>query len=164
MRATPLAVVALAAALAITGCSTPKDFYATGGSRADGTVDMAYDIRQFEDPVVNMNQAQTIARNKCRVWGYQDAEPFGGKQQTCHQFNGYGTCIAGQVIIKYQCLGNGNPVTTFSAAPAPTPATSTPPGALSREQWKQQQLQRLESESGLSYEEYQRRYRAIVAQ
>jgi len=65
---------------ALSGCATKKDFYATGGSRADGSVDMAYDFAQFEQPVVNIAQAQSIAKSKCRVWGYNGAEAFGGKQ------------------------------------------------------------------------------------
>lgn len=52
------------------------------------------------------------------------------------------------------------------AAPAALPgtmpvATNAP---LSQPQWQAQQLQRLQSETGLSYEEYQRRYREIVGQ
>lgn len=37
-------------------------------------------------------------------------------------------------------------------------------GGLTREQWKTQQLDQLNRETGLSYEEYQRRYREIVGQ
>ena len=157
------ALLALIAAITITGCATKKDFYAMGGSRADGTVDMAYDFRQFESPVVNPAQAQSIAKSKCRVWGYSDAEAFGGMTQNCHQRDGFGTCVAGQVVNTYQCIGNLNeakqaqPVST----PAPTPA---PAGVLSKDQWQQQQLQQLQSETGLSYEDYQRRYRQIMGQ
>lgn len=46
-------------------------------------------------------------------------------------------------------------------------ATSQPAKAsdqgMSKGQWQQQQLQQLRSETGLSYEEYQRRYRQIMA-
>ncbi|WP_271407632.1 YecR family lipoprotein [Pseudomonas sp. Q1-7] len=164
MRAIPLALLALATVVAVTGCATKKDFYAMGGSRADGTVDMAYDFAPFEQPVVNRSQAQSIAKSKCQVWGYQDAESFGGQQQNCHQFNGYGSCVAGQIVIKYQCIGDGAqaaPVSSFAPAAA---SAATPPGALSRDQWKQQQLDQLSRETGLSYEEYQRRYQKIVGQ
>lgn len=160
MRAT-LLVVSLCAVTALSGCAVKKDFYAMGGSRADGTVDMAYDFKQFEQPVVNQEQALSIAQSKCRVWGYRDAEPFGGKTQNCYQMNGYGTCIAGQVIIKYQCHGEGN--SSASSAPTSQPAAK-PSVSLSREQWKQQQLQKLDQETGLSYDEYQRRYQEILGQ
>lgn len=99
----------------IAGCATQKDFYAIGGSRADGTVDLAYDLRQFEKPVVDYRQAAAIAKSKCGTWGYVDAEPFGGQYQTCNQRNGFGDCIAGQMIVKYQCIGDLD-----------SPRTSTP--------------------------------------
>jgi hypothetical protein len=41
----------LAAAFAflacLTACSTHKDFYATGGSRADGVIDVTYDFNSL---------------------------------------------------------------------------------------------------------------------
>ncbi|MCY1393922.1 YecR-like lipoprotein [compost metagenome] len=161
MRAFSLALLALAASVAVTGCATKKDFYATGGSRADGTVDMAYDFAQFEQPVVDVNQAHNIAKSKCQVWGYQEAEAFGGKQQHCNQFNGYGTCVAGQVVIKYQCIGDLG--TASTAGRAASQANATANSLLSKTQWQQQQLEQLGRES-LSYEEYQRRYKQIVGE
>lgn len=156
------ALLVLIAAITITGCATKKDFYAMGGSRADGTVDMAYDFRQFESPVVNPAQAQSIAKSKCRVWGYSDAEAFGGMTQNCHQRDGFGTCVAGQVVHTYQCIGNLNEAA--QAQPVTTQAPASLSGALSKDQWQQQQLQQLKSETGLSYEEYTRRYRQIMGQ
>lgn len=38
------------------------------------------------------------------------------------------------------------------------------PGEMTRDQWRAQQLQQLQSETSLSYEEYQRRYRQIMGQ
>ena len=156
------ALLAILAALTVTGCATKKDFYAMGGSRADGTVDMAYDFRQFESPVVNPAQAQSIAKSKCRVWGYSDAEAFGGMTQNCHQRDGFGTCVAGQVVHTYQCIGNLNEAA--QAKPVSTQAPASLSGVLSKDQWQQQQLQQLQSETGLSYEEYQRRYQQIMSQ
>lgn len=149
---------------ALVGCATKKDFYATGGSRADGSVDMAYDFAQFEQPVVNIAQAQRIAKSKCRVWGYSDAEAFGGKQQICNQANGYGTCIAGQVIYKYQCIGNISEAPISQPAAAPLSAVPATPGSLSKGQWQQTQLDELKRTPGLSYEEYQARYKKIMGQ
>lgn len=156
----PLAAIVVIISLT-TGCAVKKDFYATGGSRADGTVDMAYDFAQFEQPVVNPSQAQSIAQQKCTVWGYREAEAFGGKTTNCNQRDGWGNCVAGQVVIKYQCIGD-------LSAPSPervtqTSSTATPSvGSLSKAQWQQQQLEKLNAETGLSYDEYQRRYRQIM--
>lgn len=38
------------------------------------------------------------------------------------------------------------------------------PSELTRDQWRAKQLEQLQSETGLSYEEYQRRYRQIMGQ
>ena len=166
MRATHIikTLLLLAAIATAAGCATKKDFYATGGSRADGSVDMAYDFAQFEQPVVNIAQAQSIAKSKCRVWGYNDAEAFGGKQQICNQSNGYGTCIAGQVIYKYQCIGNISEAPMSQPAAAPLSAAPAAAGSLSKGQWQQIQLDELKRTPGLSYEEYQKRYRQIMGQ
>ncbi len=50
------------------------------------------------------------------------------------------------------------------AASVTVPSNQPAPGQLSKEQWRQQQLQQLQSEKGVSYEEYTRRYRAIMAE
>lgn len=152
---------ALAAIAVATGCAVKRDFYAMGGSRADGTVDMAYDFRQFEKPVVNQQQALSIAKSKCGVWGYGDAEAFGGTTQNCHQRDGWGNCVAGQAIIKYQCLSSPE-----FAAPAPAsaaPSSALPAGMMAPDQYRQNQLDQLQRQN-LSYEEYQKRYRQIMGE
>ena len=163
--------------VSLAACSTHKDFYATGGSRADGVIDVAYDFNSLETPVIDNNQAYAIAKSKCALWGYADAEPFGGKTQTCQARRGFGECSAWQVSIKYQCLGNlgqvsqpvnylgsGTPVSPVSArAPsyAPNPAAAALP--MSKEDFQREQVQKLMQEN-VSYEEYQRRYRMIMGQ
>lgn len=158
MRLIPL-LVAICAAAVLTGCATPKDFYAVGGSRADGTVDMAYDFAQFEKPVVNKSQADRLANQKCSVWGYSSAEPFGGQTTNCQIRDGWGNCTAGQVIVKYQCLGD------LDAAPSITTQPQDSAGVdLTKEQWQQRQLQKLLEDTSLDYEEYVARRRQILAQ
>jgi hypothetical protein len=157
----PLAAIAVIMSLS-TGCAVKKDFYATGGSRADGTVDMAYDFAQFEQPVVNPSQAQSIAQQKCSVWGYREAEAFGGKTTNCNQRDGWGNCVAGQVVIKYQCIGDlgalsPERLTQVSSTAAPSA------GSLSKAQWQQQQLDEL-SRKSIPYEQYQQEYRRIMGQ
>jgi hypothetical protein len=143
--------------LMISGCATKKDFYATGGSRADGTVDLSYDFTQFEQPVVSMDQAKTLAMQKCRVWGYEDAEAFGGQTQNCYTRNGFGECINTQVIVKFQCLGN------LDAAPPKSIFTPTGSDSVSRDQYQQQQIQRLQDKN-LPYDEYMLQYKKIMGQ
>lgn len=163
--------------VSLSACSTHKNFYATGGSRADGVIDVAYDFNSLETPVVDNNQAYTIATSKCALWGYADAEPFGGKTQTCQARRGFGECSAWQVSIKYQCLGNlgqvSQPVNYLGSstpvAPVPVRASSyasNPAAAaqpMSKEDFQREQVQKLMQEN-VSYEEYQRRYRMIMGQ
>lgn len=154
MRSMLLVLIAI---VAVTGCATKKNFYAMGGSKADGTVDMAYDFRQFEKPIVNKDQAYTIAKQKCGVWGYSDSEAFGGVTQNCHQRDGFGTCVAGQVVIQYQCIGNPSPTPVIQAQAQPS---SQP---MSETAYKQRQLDAL-MQQNLPYEQYQRRYKEIMGE
>lgn len=37
----------------LTGCAAPKNWAATGGSRADGTIKLSYEYGMFENPQVS---------------------------------------------------------------------------------------------------------------
>jgi len=98
-------MVFLAAAILLSGCATPKEFYATGGSRSDGTVKLSYEYGGFEKPIVDPNQGAQLAASKCAVWGYTGAEAFGAAEQSCVFANGYG-CQRFRVTVEYQCTGS----------------------------------------------------------
>lgn len=104
----------LLVALATVGCASVKVPQATGGSRADGVVEMSYQFGMFESPRVNWGEAQSSAAARCRAWGYTTAEAFGGALNQCQSTNGYGNCIQTLVTMKYQCINPGEAV----AAPA----------------------------------------------
>lgn len=171
------ALCILAITAAVAGCSAPKNFYATGGSRADGVVDVAYDFGRMETPVVDKRQAYSIARTKCSLWGYSDAEPFGGQVQTCEARSGFGECSSFKVSIKYQCLGSperaSTPPNYMGTAPAPVPPTQRPtqhppsatpaPPPLTQHDYREAQLQLL-MQQHISYEDYQKRYREIMGE
>lgn len=53
--------------LLITACATPKTLEATGGSRADGTMELSYEYSQFETPVVDAAQSKDVATARCRA-------------------------------------------------------------------------------------------------
>ncbi|QJD30915.1 YecR family lipoprotein [Methylococcus geothermalis] len=59
--------------LGIAGCAVRKDWFATGGSRADGTVQLSYTWRRFEQPVVDGAQGVALATSRCAAWGYSGA-------------------------------------------------------------------------------------------
>lgn len=98
-------IITIIALLAMaSGCATNITPQATGGSRSDGTIIMSYQFGGFQKPIVNWVAAQSTARHRCESWGYSGAEPFGGAQQQCVMWNGYG-CTRTQINMTYQCIG-----------------------------------------------------------
>lgn len=98
--------VILILALAISGCATQETLVPTGGSRADGTVQLSYEYGLFQKPTVDVSQATQAAANSCAAWGYSGAQPFGGQLAKCEAFNGYGNCIRTLVTVTFQCTGS----------------------------------------------------------
>lgn len=99
-----LAVVALCIAAA--GCvNVNKELVATGGSRADGTVDLSYEQASIENVKIDPVKGVATARERCQAWGYKDAAPFGGESRMCQVATNYG-CNQWLATIKYQCLGS----------------------------------------------------------
>src|SRR5437868_1611912 len=87
------------------GCAVTKQWVPTGGSRADGTVKLSYQFALLESPQVDPQQGAAAARAKCKAWGYEDAEAFGGQTQVCNNFTSSG-CNSWVVTAEYQCIGN----------------------------------------------------------
>jgi YecR-like lipoprotein len=89
--------------LILVGCATTKTLQAVNGSKSDGTVKLAYEYGLFEKPVIDWNLAEITAKQRCKAWGYKKAEKFGGEENKCLSYNGYGNCLEMQVNITYQC-------------------------------------------------------------
>ena len=91
---------------AVVGCVQPvrKDLIPIGGSRADGTVKLAFEFNAFEQPQLDYEQGRQSAKSRCVGWGYTDAEPFGAASQQCLAANQYG-CFRTMVTVTYQCTG-----------------------------------------------------------
>lgn len=98
-------IVAMLVAGTLGGCSTPVAMDAIGGSRSDGTVQMSYEYRLFQTPLVDLDQARRDAAKRCQVWGYSDAQPFGGKQDRCLEWSALAGCAHTVITISYQCVG-----------------------------------------------------------
>ena len=94
----------LAAGLLLVGCATPVTMVPMNGSRADGTVELAFEYGLFQKPEVDANQAMSSARQTCGGWGYSGAQAFGGANQRCIYMTNDG-CMRFQVSVKYQCTG-----------------------------------------------------------
>ena len=103
MRKLHLAIIGVLVVLA--GCATQEQLVPTGGSRADGTVNLSYEYGMLQVPKVNMDQAEASAVQRCAAWGYTGAQPFGGQISKCEEFNAYG-CVRTMVTVTYQCTGN----------------------------------------------------------
>lgn len=95
----------LVSALFLASCSVVKVLQATGGSRADGIVELSYQYGSFEKPVVDWGQGTRTATERCQAWDFERAEPFGGSTSQCQSFDGYGNCVSQLVTVKYQCIG-----------------------------------------------------------
>ena len=90
--------------LLLQGCAVTKQLVPTGGSRADGTVTLAFEYGIFEVPQLDAQQGLDAAKQRCAAWGYENATPFGGTQQQCINANNSG-CVRWLVSITYQCTG-----------------------------------------------------------
>lgn len=141
----PVTCIILAASIA--ACAPVKiktGIYALDGSRSGGTLDVAYEPGTDGVTATDWQQGLSLAAQKCGAWGYQAADPFGGR-----------ITLLSKTIVKYQCLGS----------PDNKSLTATQTGAESNSNLidKSGQLRSL-SDQNIPYEEYQRRYQAIIAQ
>lgn len=92
-----------AAALALAACAVEKTPVPTGGSRADASIDMSFEVGGFESPVVDWDAARATAAQRCRAWDYADAEPFEGTRTECSQYDPGLGCMMSTVTRTYQC-------------------------------------------------------------
>jgi hypothetical protein len=95
---------ALLSILILAACATASTMSATGGSKADGIVEMSYEYGEFEQPVLDPQQGMASAVKRCNAWGYKQAEPFDGGVQTCVIPGGWGGCARMRTTISYQCI------------------------------------------------------------
>lgn len=105
----------LGALLLSTGCAkkVAKTWASSGGSRADATVEVAFVYNpNTEIPEYSEAQGRKVAEEKCRFWGYQEAEPFGMMKKKCQEmiYNAFAgpQCVEMLITQEYQCLGRGD--------------------------------------------------------
>lgn len=98
-------VALIAVALLSSGCAVQKDWVATGGSKADGTVNLAFEYSAFTSPETKNHQSVSLARSKCQAWGFKDATSFGAGEQTCVDHAITGMCVTYRVTMQMQCTG-----------------------------------------------------------
>lgn len=100
-----LTIIGTVGIVTILGSTTvPKQWTATGGSRADGTVKLSYEIGEYETAQLDESQAYLVASDRCKAWGYTGATPFGGITRQCNNSSRYG-CLQWIVSKEFQCTG-----------------------------------------------------------
>ncbi|MEO1494913.1 MAG: YecR family lipoprotein [Pseudomonadota bacterium] len=90
----------------------PKVPVAVSGSKADGIVKLAYDVKLNEQYAVDQNAGNANALRRCQAWGYTRVEPFAGERKECTTqgagiwVNGapVGACAVTTHTRDYQCL------------------------------------------------------------
>ncbi|WP_338734730.1 YecR family lipoprotein [Klebsiella michiganensis] len=93
----------MAVVLSLSACSTVTDMSATGGSRADGVVEMSYEYALGQPVKIDRLKAQESASRRCQSWGYKSAESFDDGLRTCID-NGMLGCNGYRVTVRYQCI------------------------------------------------------------
>lgn len=96
-------LMVMISAFLISGCAVKKDMIPVGGSKSDGTIKMGYTYNFMESPILDMNQAQTAATERCKMWDYEKAVPFGGETTQCVYAGG--SCEVKTAFIDFQCVG-----------------------------------------------------------
>ena len=97
-------VIAAGAFFALAACATVSQMTPTGGSKADAIVEMSFEYGMFDKVKLDPTSAMTQAKQRCEVWGYESAEPFGGVVKQCQAMSGYG-CARWFATMKFQCTG-----------------------------------------------------------
>lgn len=93
----------MAVVLSVSACTTVTDMSATGGSRADGIVDMSYQYDVLQRVMIDKVKAQESAARRCQAWGYKSAESFDNGIRTCVDRD-FISCNVYQVTVRYQCI------------------------------------------------------------
>lgn len=86
-----------------TSCTVKKRLAIVDGSKADGTLTMAYTIRANQKAKFILEEARQEAVVKCKQWGYSDAEIFNAGLRECTEYR-QNQCIRYTVKYKCQCI------------------------------------------------------------
>jgi hypothetical protein len=92
-----LAILAVAA-----GCTTYKTWTEYGGGQDEGVLRLSYEFRRFESPQVDERAGIQLARERCRDWGYKDAQRKGEDRECIDGTTS--DCSKWRVIREYRCL------------------------------------------------------------
>lgn len=83
-------------------CATTEHWSNSGGDRDAGVVKVSYEHADEVEPTLSVAQADQMAENRCRTWGYRDAELIPGLLRSCTNADG-NRCELWKVTREYQC-------------------------------------------------------------
>jgi hypothetical protein len=102
--------LAIGSVLLLAACASgpPPTPVAVAGSKADATVTLAAVMNPNLHDRANWSGASEEAAQRCRVWGFDGAEPLGAGFEQCVQYGSgilAGTCVATREQVTFQCTG-----------------------------------------------------------
>ncbi len=93
--------ILIAILVSLAGCTTYKLWSDAESDQDLGVVRFSYEYRKFESPQVDERAGIEMARERCRDWGYKDAQRK-GEDRRCT--NGVESdCSKWLVIREYRC-------------------------------------------------------------
>ena len=95
----------LALVATLTACANPvpKHWLVVDGSKHDATITLAYDEGLLQQAVVDEQDAQLIAANGCKAWGFKNAQSLGVPLEQCSRRDKLFGCISTRYTQLYQC-------------------------------------------------------------
>ena len=89
----------------LAGCVTSKQWSEVGSKREAGLVKLAYEYTATEITRLEAGQADQLATQRCREWGFTGSEAFGTTSKKCIENSQSGGCGKWQVYAIFQCIG-----------------------------------------------------------
>ena len=96
----------LTVTVAVASCTTYKTWSEYGGGKEEGVLQLTYEYRRFENPQVDERAGIQLARERCRDWGFKDAQRKGEDRQCTDGIES--DCAKWRVIREYRCLQTPN--------------------------------------------------------
>ncbi len=88
--------------MVLLSCTVKKRLEIVDGSKADGTLTMAYEIKTHQKAKFLIEEAKAKAMVRCKQWGYTDVDIFDAGIKECIEYR-QGRCIKYRVSYKCQC-------------------------------------------------------------
>jgi hypothetical protein len=121
------AVGNLFVAIVLGGCAAQVQMVPSGGSRADGVINMSFELGALRTPEIDWADAERVATSRCAAWGYSRADVFGTIERQCSDFSPQTGCAIYAYTAKYQCSGSGTQrANTSPVVPVQPPAGYKP--------------------------------------